>query len=403
MSDLERNQQASRGARTLLATALVAVLAISAALCAGTAAGAGPNRYDVWSCRGPLGEPVTTTAWAGSDIGATGDVAFGDGCASGGALEVSLAGGRSFLPGVRGSLTLHAPAGTHIDSWTVWRSLAVQPAGSGPAFDYVAAITERGGTTVEQGCSSAQTAPFTCTTAGSESDPADPANEVDRPGTPVLSALELWVGCRSAVCDEPLAGPPARLRMYGSRVEVHDMSAPSRPELSGTLLAPGTIGGTATLVVESDDEGGGIAATTVSVDGEPSQTSAPAGPRGTCREPYTVLQPCPSAAARAFAIDTTRLTDGPHTVTGTVVDAAGNATAWGPVSFDVRQPASDDGDGGGGGTPRRSIPAERLRQSPRERIPSRPRRPATAFRRSRSRSCCCATARWFAAPAVAHA
>ncbi|HST43434.1 MAG TPA: carboxypeptidase-like regulatory domain-containing protein, partial [Conexibacter sp.] len=282
------------------------------------------------------------------------DVVLADACAGGGALDVALAGGRSFLPGVRGSLTFHSPPGTHIDSWTVWRSLAVAPPG-GSSSDYVAAISERGSAIVQQGCSSAQSAPFGCLTVGSETDPLDPANRVDRAGTPVLSALELWVGCRSAVCDEPVGAAPARLRLHGSRLEVHDLSAPERPQLSGTLLAPGPISGSATLVVESADEGGGIAETTVSLDGEPWRTSAPAGTRGTCREPYTVLQPCPSAAARAFTLDTTTLPDGPHTVGGAIVDAAGNAVLWGPVAFEVRQPARDDGDDdgrrGGGGPP----------------------------------------------------
>lgn len=350
MSTLQLDDRPRRGSRGLAALLLVGLLALSATAFAAPALGAGPNRYDVWSCRGPLGEPVGTEAWQRADTGAAGDVVFADGCASGGALDVALAGGRSFLPGVRGSLTFHSPPGTHIDSWTVWRSLAAAPPGGG-SYDYLAVISERGSAVVEQGCSSAQVAPLGCLTAGSENDPGDPANQVDRPGTPVLSALELWVGCRSAVCDEPLGATPARLRLQGARVEVHDLFAPERPELSGTLLTPGSVSGVATLVVESADVGGGVASTAVTLDGEPWQTSAPAGVRGTCREPYTVLQPCPSAAARAFTLDTTTLPDGPHTVGGTVVDAAGNATVWGPIAFEVRQPARDDGRRDEDGTP----------------------------------------------------
>jgi hypothetical protein len=330
------------GGRTTAAVLLTAATLLGLATTPAPADAAGPNRYDVYSCRGPLGEPVGTSAWRASTANAaSGDVVTADGCAGGGALELSLASGRPFAPATRGSLTFFAPPGTHVDSWEVLRSFEVAPENVAPPYDYAAALTERkaGGGDLVQGCSSSLTAPLGCLSAGSPTDPDDPANRAERTGAPVYDALELWVGCVAAVCDAPPVGPPARVRLYRSRVEVHDLSAPQTPELSGSLVEQETVSGTATIVVAAADSGGGIAKTTFSVDdGAVEQTSAPAGQAGTCREPYTVLQPCPTEVARIFTLDTTRLADGPHTASGTVVDAAGNVTGWGPVAFTVRQP-----------------------------------------------------------------
>ena len=326
----------------MAAVLLTATTLLGLATGAAPAGAAGANRYDVWSCRGPLDEPVGTSAWRASTANAaSGDVVVADSCASGGALDLSLDSGRPFAPATRGSLTFFAPPGTHLDSWEVMRSFEVAPENIAPPYDYAAALTERkaGGGDLVQGCSSSLTAPLACLTAGSPTDPADPANRTERAGAPVHDALELWVGCVAAVCDAPPIGPPARVRLYRSRVEVHDLAAPQAPRLSGSLVEQERVSGTASLVVEAADLGGGVAATTVSVDdGVVEQTSAPAGPAGTCRAPYTVLQPCPAEVARVFTLDTTRLADGPHTVAGTVVDAAGNVTAWGPVAFEVSQP-----------------------------------------------------------------
>jgi len=312
--------------------AATGAMATTAAVAA-PATAAGPQRYDVWSCRGPLGEPVPTTAWTVGSVGAaTGDVLIRDDCAAGGALELALAPDRSYDAGVRATAAFLSPTGTHIDSWEVEYAAATAATG------YAAVVGTRKGTAVgdESGCTPGVGQPCA---VGSDATPASAGQS----GTPVLDALDLWAGCALVACgDEPAA--PARLRLLRSRVEVHDLSPPSRPQLSGTLVAGAPLTGTATLVVSSGDDGGGIAATTLSVDGGVPQVVAPAGPRGTCALPYTVVQPCPSDVARAFAVDTTVLQDGPHEASGTVVDAAGNVTSLGPVAFTVAHPRSGGGE-----------------------------------------------------------
>jgi hypothetical protein len=314
----------------LVATGAVATAAATAA----PATAAGEQRYDVWSCRGPLGEPVPTTAWTRGAIGAAaGDVVITDGCAAGGPLELALAPGRSYAPGTRATAAFVSPAGTHLDSWEVEYVAATLSPG------YAAVVGTRKGTVVaaEHGCTPGISQPC------EEGTDAIPAS-AGQTGTPVLDALDLWAGCAVSACDPELT-TPTRLRLFGSRVEIHDLSAPARPELSGTLVAGAPLTGTANLIVSSSDEGGGVASTTLSVDGGIPQVVAPAGPRGTCAQPYTVVQPCPSEVARAFTVDTSTLQDGAHEVAGTVVDTAGNVTAFGPVAFTVEHPRRDDGRG----------------------------------------------------------
>lgn len=324
-------------------TGLLVACGVTGALAAPVSATADPGRYDVWSCRGPAGEPVGTSAWKlGASAAASGDVLRSDDCATGGGLTLSLAPDRAFTPGVRGSLTFTAPEGAHVDSWTVFRTLRTAAPDPDAAFlyDYAAALTERQDLAdFDDGCASTEPAAFPCREQGDPDAWDSLANRVERTGTPVLDGLALWVGCIGFPCDAPpLSAVPATATLWSARVQVHDLSAPSTPQLSGTLLGDKPQTGIATVVVESADDGGGVAETTLSVDGGTPQVSAPAGPRGTCREPYTTIQPCPATVARAFTVDTTGLADGAHELSGTVADAAGNVTPWGPVAFAIGHP-----------------------------------------------------------------
>lgn len=333
------------GRRSVALLAATGAVAVLAAATTAPALAAGPQRYDVWSCRGPLGEPLPTTAWTLGAVGAAaGDVVIRDDCATGGALELALAADRPFTAGVRATAAFVSPAGTHIDSWDVDYAAATLSPG------YAAVVGTRKGTAIaaQHGCT-----PGIAWPCGDGTD-ATPAH-VGQSGTPVLDALDLWAGCALFSCD-PETTTPASLRLLGSRVEIHDLSAPARPELSGTLVAGTPLTGSANLIVSSSDDGGGVASTTLSIDGDVPQVVAPAGPRGTCAQPYTVVQPCPSEVARAFTVDTTALQDGEHEATGTVVDPAGNVTSFGPVAFTVEHPRRGDGrrdddDRRGGGDP----------------------------------------------------
>ena len=311
----------------LLSCALVAGIALSLPHVADA------KTYTVWSCRGPAGEPLSTAAWETRTVNAAaGDVAFADTCAEGGSLRVSLAPGRGFDAAVVGMAAFSAPPGTRIVDYRLWRSLAVAPPQFLRAFDYGAAIAEsNGGASVPRGCS---TMSSTCRSAGDPGDPLAPVNEFTHDGLP-LDALGLQVSCERSWCQAP-SGTPARAELYRARVVVDDSLPPAVAQLFGSVLEGPVPAGPATLTVAASDAGAGVASVSLSIDGGATRTAAAAHPA--CREPYVVAAPCPGTVTESFSIDGAALTPGRHSVSGTVSDAAGNVTGWGPVDFEVRRP-----------------------------------------------------------------
>lgn len=234
--------------------------------------------YDVWSCRDANGAALSASAWVPE-----GRVA--DTCATGGSLRVTPEGAIRFAP----------PAGTRISAYELWRSAEDDWDPDDTS------ITETVGTT-----------PFT-TFAGTAGDPRTPlanANRVVNKRTP-LDAITLRVACQ----DECLH---AAMDLYRAHVTISDVTAPA---------ATASVAGDDAVIVSGADRGGGVAALTLSLDGGPAQTLTTG-----CAAPYTSAQPCPQVADRAFAITAP---DGAHSASGTVVDAAGNATAWGPLAITI--------------------------------------------------------------------
>ncbi|MDA0139016.1 carboxypeptidase-like regulatory domain-containing protein [Solirubrobacter deserti] len=288
--------------------------------------------YSVWSCRGPAGEPLSAAAWTSTTVNAAaGDVTFADTCAQGGALSVSLAPGREFSSAVVGMAALSAPPGTRIAGYRLWRSLAVAPPQFLRSFDYGAAVAESaGGAAVPYGCST-----WTCTAAGDPGDPLAPANEVTQRRAP-LDAVRLQVSCERSWCQRP-DRTPAQAALYRAQVTLEDLEPPAAPTVSGQLVDGPVAPGAAVLTVSAWDRGGGVESVSLSIDGRPAQTASTG-----CREPYVTAVPCPTSVAEHFRVDAGALTAGHHTASGTVADAAGNVTGWGPVEFEVRAPTVAD-------------------------------------------------------------
>jgi hypothetical protein len=236
--------------------------------------------YDVWSCRDANGAALSASAW-------TPEGRVTDTCAAGGSLRVTP----------EGAIRLAPPAGTRLAGYELWRSAEDD-------FDPDDTnLIETVGTTA-----------FTVFkgTVGDPKTPLSNANRFTAKHVP-LDALTLRVACEDECLD-------ARMDLYRSRVTISDATAPA---------ATASVAGDDAVIVGGTDRGGGVAALTLSLDGGPIRTLTTG-----CATPYTAVQPCPGSADRAFAIDAP---DGPHSASGTVVDAAGNATAWGPVAITIRR------------------------------------------------------------------
>jgi hypothetical protein len=300
--------------------------------------------YDVWSCRGPAGESLPTHAWALTtlDEPPRGGIVVEDTCASGGALTLAISPSVA-VPSSLKPTALAAfvpPPGVQVTAYTLRRSLRTWPAWLLGDFRYEAGVIERAaGSPLQRGCASIS-AP--CTAVGNADDPDDPGN-VDPRSALALDRVELFASCMTDGCTGLLpvlrdGDVAAELKLFGARIELSDPTAPQVTALGGAVAGDSPLTGPGTLVVESADAGAGIAAVTVSIDGGPATTQAPAGPDGACALPYTRPQPCPTAATRSFDVDTTALAPGEHSASGTVTDAAGNVTSFGPVAFTVAPP-----------------------------------------------------------------
>jgi hypothetical protein len=329
--------------------------------------GAAPARagsYTVWSCRGPGGAPISTAAWRiqRADAAAS-DLTVADECASGGPLRIEATAGGAISdhqPAVEA--LFEAPPGTSIPSFKIWRYAAANDGPDTPAgdTDYAASLREwpseiAGGEGFVNECVLGHERRCTF---GTPDEPFAESNlvtehtwtvETSGQGIPPLEKLGVWVSCLRLGCEPPAAGegPAAVFDLFGSAITIEDDHPPAIERLEGSLTEAAPLSGTGHLLITAGDVGGGIAAFEFSVDGGAAQRVSPANGRGGCEEPFGEEQPCPREATRDIAVDTASLAPGVHTVSGTVIDAAGNSTPFGPVSFTVAAPHVDAPSPGG--------------------------------------------------------
>lgn len=275
--------------------------------------------YTVWSCQGPGGEPLPGTAWVGTVAG--GAEATTD-CASG--MRAALPAGRS-TGRAAGVLTFAAPAGTRITGFELQRTLRASIGGlfsTGYAAN-VRSVDPTG--PLGAGCAGGGLSlPSTCSVG-------DPL---------IVDGVSIAGITVSAACTQdgcPSATPAAEAVLTRSRVVLDDPQGPSATAMGGTLKETGRV--VRSLVVTGADAGSGVAAITANVDGGGSAT---VDGGGTCVAPYAIARPCPASREASFGIDTGPLKPGDHVATGTVVDAAGTTTPWGPVPFTVPSGGSSD-------------------------------------------------------------
>jgi hypothetical protein len=142
-----------------------------------------------------------------------------------------------------------------------------------------------------------------------------------------LSAKELTFGetCQAPTGLECVTGGTEHnvwAAMYGASVTLEDPTPPTLGQPAGALWEPGQANGyhkgTESVTVSAQDTGSGVQSIVLSADGQPVETyNAPCN--------FTFPEPCPLATGpRTLTLPTTQLTDGPHELTLTAIDAAGN-------------------------------------------------------------------------------
>jgi hypothetical protein len=124
------------------------------------------------------------------------------------------------------------------------------------------------------------------------------------------------------------------VRLWWANLLLESTSAPTGSGFSGSLLAPGAHG-TADLQLSAADPGGpGVYLVTLQIDGHTAYQGTPDGNAGHCVAVgsawgawmFDYQQPCKQAETVDVPLDTTGLTDGPHTLKVIVTDAAQNSS-----------------------------------------------------------------------------
>ena len=311
--------------RCMKSDALRATAGLTAALLvivlAWATAPASAASYTVWSCRGPVGVPVSTQAWAPGD----GSDATHDSCAQGGSLRARLTAGDDSPWTARGYRFL-LPAGAVITGYRI--HLHASTAQSHWGHAYQAGIDDDVGLSagaVDAGCLTSG-----CV-YGVADEPLADVNLVARAGVE-RHALVLAVRCSGlfGCFGRDAAKTLADARIFRSQVDLRDDSAPLLGAASGALVGGQSLTGTADVSFGASDIGGGVAALSLLIDGIQSARHAPGG---SCAQPFTVAAPCPDQLGMTFLVDASKLAAGPHTARLQAVDAAGNTTTGPPIAF----------------------------------------------------------------------
>lgn len=299
----------------------------------------------MYACQGPLVQPLPNTSWMTSVTNPSQTLAFAFGAVCGD-LSVNLSTTENFAQGEGAAYVFDPPAGTTVSGYAMTGSADVDFATGGPHPEFSAGIRETTAPLFNDiGCVAVD---VDCTLA--------PA-EVTRVGL-ALTRLEIGVYCADAVgCpDEPFTNLSAALSH--ARVDVDDPTAPQIASVAGTL--PGSSGAASehSVNVTATDVGGGVASVALGIDGRTVRTAASGG---SCGEPYTLRQPCPSGVTPSLGVDTADLADGAHTATVTAIDAAGNVSA--PASFSFTVNSGGAGPRAVNGSPAVTDPSMQLDQS----------------------------------------
>lgn len=312
----------------------VRTIILTAALLLGPVAAAEAGTYTVYGCRAPDGSAALTSSWIRPAPSET--AVWGDSCPAG--LSMTIPDSQAQADGTSAVETFYAAAPTTIRNYTL--AIAVRLPLNGGYYDQIREYTN-GMWTVVAGCSEAGA----CHDHGDFGDPTAASNLFSHWTKTDTTAVQIRL-----VCGLPKGCPrqPARIRpaevvLFQSAITLWDNWAPQfvpgYPQ--GNLLDPnqvfsgsGSSGGPSapTVTISALDVGSGVYQAIAVVrdhNGQivDTQTQTLNSKDPHCAPPFEVPVPCPQSASGVFALDTTQLADGSHTLQLGVSDAAGNV-AW---------------------------------------------------------------------------
>jgi hypothetical protein len=316
-------------------TAVLSILSLSGLALIPTSAAAG--RFHVYSCRTPSGESAPVDGWSGSAVGPE-SYAQNTCGQPGGALLAALGDQASRTANTDSSVwTLKAPPGAAVVGTRLWRAGDSQ---GGAEFNAGYQFTFAGpdGHTYFDQCSFLGE----CMTKGDVGDPFATANSVTVPGSAVGTPLTMTATCGGTInysCPTGKGDPngyAAVVYLYAADITLEQAAGPTASNVGGELAGAPTVTGRSALTFNASDPGAGVYEAVFSVDDQVVQRSVLDEAGGRCRDvgqttdgtgAFLYLQPCPGSVGADVAMDTTRVANGAHRLTVSVIDAAGNAAA----------------------------------------------------------------------------
>lgn len=281
-------------------------------LMAGTASAADPV-YTVYACHLPDGTPAPADGFTGT---AGGDATVENRCGDGGGLYLELPDG-PISATTAAQWEYRPPTGTTIASVSVTRELHNIGGSNKPSHRYYALGTD---SQLAENCGASSLAacpPLADLTLG------EPA-----------SSFSMGLLCHYDYND--CLGPDAGAGFVSLRraaITLKDSSAPTfTAHPTGDLFAPGPVRGVRSAQVSASDEGGGVFAAAMVVDGNQQDVQVLDANDGACERPFTSGTPCKRTALGSLALDTTKLRDGQHTVAVVVYDATEVNSATSPTT-----------------------------------------------------------------------
>jgi hypothetical protein len=304
----------TRAARNALA--MIAAIAACLALLPATAVA---GSYVVSACSpsasAGLWTPVNTfpNSWQTGNLCGGPQIGPVDGANQGGLYAQDILMSPTNMPdGSYAGWTLTAPQGATITAVSYYRTLAAHS-----DRDMMAGLITAEGTVLEQ-----------CTIEIPLGSPIDCYKPNSQAPTMFsgLNTASLFLGVKCRVVVLPSSGGcgaggtihHARAVLYSARVTLTESSAPTLADVAGPLWGSGIVSGVVPVTFTATDATG-IQEQLVRSDSRATLIAVPQA----CD--FMLAQPCPQQPAGSLSVDTRRVSDGPHTFSLVVTDAAGNS------------------------------------------------------------------------------
>ena len=313
-----------------------AVLALAATLTLAVVAPAGAGIYHVYACRTPADATAPADGWTPYAQGETATTANTCAGATGGLTAALVEREGVVSEGDEAGWRFGVPAGERLVGANVWRAGDVDGgrtrdagyefwlggAGRASAFEECVAL---------EGCTLGH---------GDQGEPFAAANALSAPPSSLAEGLSANVACtgRTYGCYgtavPPLTdGYDALLVIYAADLTLEQPAGPSVTDVGGALADAAGVSGESSLTFTASEAGAGVYEALVSVDGTLLERVPLDSNGGRCEDvggttdgsaAFEYVQPCAATVSTSVALDTTKLSNGAHTVQVSAVDAAGN-------------------------------------------------------------------------------